>query len=220
MATYNPTPTPSSDKTIREDRDAILRSVEQVGWLTLPPTEPPKLGLFARYKAWMADKPWYYHLAAVVLVAVLGFLAKRYVPEVAPFIPDPSQVAKTPQADPAPLVVGSDVEGREKPGHRLFAKFMKNRLAAQLQKDGFASVGGDPKPLTRGRAWELVDRLDDETVVAAAVQSKAVGDGAFLDRLGNVIQWLVDHKEQILSVIKFLMTLLAVFADESPPDPA
>jgi len=105
---------------------------------------------------------------------------------------------------------------RERPGKRLFAKLIRARLATRLQKDGFALVGGNSKPISEEKAWELVEQLDDDTVVAAAVQSKAegLGDGTLLDKLGNVIQWIIDHKEQILAIIKVLMTLLALFADD------
>ncbi len=105
-----------------------------------------------------------------------------------------------------------------KDGHKFFGKVIRNRLVAHLTKDGFAFVGGNPKPLDELEAWKLVNKLDDQAIVAAAEQTKSVPTGSLLDKLGNAMQWIVDHKEAIMQVIKFLMTLLSMLAvADAPP---
>lgn len=114
---------------------------------------------------------------------------------------------KITKQDPAPEV---------KDGHKFFAKVIKHRLVAHLTKDGFAFVGGNPKPMDELDAWKLVNKLEEKEIVAAATKTSAVGEnGSLLDKLGNALQWVADHKEQIMALVKLLLGILMLFAADN-----
>lgn len=151
---------------------------------------------------------------ALVAVAVVSIAAWRH------FNPTPAPVVNVTVPTPelvTPASVGSvisDAETSRREGHKLFAKVIRNRVASQLKTDGFALVGGNAKPLTHMEAWSLLGNLEDSAIVAAAVETGKVGEGGgLLDSLAKVLQFLVDHKDQILAIIKIVMALLAVFGD-------
>ena len=73
---------------------------------------------------------------------------------------------------------------------------VKDRVFGQLVDRG----------VPRDKARKLVDTLSNESVdvYAAHVQIKeGIGDGKILD-------WLLDHREEILALIKLIVSLLAV----------
>ena len=79
---------------------------------------------------------------------------------------------------------------------RLFYRVVKDRVFGQLVDRG----------VPRDKARRLVDTLSNESVdvYAAHVQIKeGIGDGKILD-------WLLDHREEILALIKLIVSLLAV----------
>jgi hypothetical protein len=97
---------------------------------------------------------------------------------------------------------------------RILLSLVRHRAVAQRQKDGFKSIGGKEKPLTREEAEALYDRLDDEVVIGLVKEASpktwaAAGEG-FLARL---IQWIKDHPEEVAAIIKLILTLLAAFAE-------
>lgn len=175
----------------------------------------------------MAKSLWY--LAAAALGSLVTYLA--IPPAIAPVsvavhVPDQVHVTATvPMMDvlggaritaataPTPIEARGD---RLRPGERLFTSVVRHRVSEQLQRHGFAAVGGNPTPLTREQAAALLARVDDGQIVEAARHSGAVGDGSFLDRLASVLSWLADHKEEILAVVKIILTILALFAGDMP----
>lgn len=79
---------------------------------------------------------------------------------------------------------------------RLFYRVVKDRVFGQLVDRG----------VPRDKARKLVDTLSNESVdvYAAHVQIKeGIGDGKILD-------WIIDHKDQILALVKLIVSLLAV----------
>jgi hypothetical protein len=128
------------------------------------------------------------------------------------------RLANPPAATAVVGVSPSDaaVEGRGdrlRPGQRLFAKLIRKRVADRLQHDGFTLVGGNKTPLTAEQTAVLLANLDDAEIIGAAQSSGAIGDGSVMDRLGALIDWILAHREEIMSVIKFILQLLLLFAD-------
>lgn len=202
----NPTPNTLGDKTV-SDAPIPVPS----------PAKPESPGSWIRAEYQLL--PDWAKTIAILLILAIVIYGRMTKPDAQPpvVVNNLPATASTDSPGWQPVAADQTTTVRERPGRRLFAKLIRSRLASRLQKDGFALAGGNPKPLSEEQAWELVDRLDDDTVIAAAVQSKAegLGDGTLLDKLGNVIQWIIDHKEQILAIVKVLMTLLALFADDS-----
>jgi hypothetical protein len=154
-----------------------------------------------------AGRPDYLGWAQLVAVVVLGggvcCLCCR------PPQPPPAQppmFVTVPQSPAEPTAV----EGRFRPGQALFAKVVRKRLRAALTADGFNLIGGNPTPLTAAEADELVSNLDDDYIIAAAKAKGAVGDGRFLDRLDRVLDWLLDHRDEIAALVKWLLLLLSL----------
>lgn len=178
-----------------------------------PPSQPDKTGggvfhkVLAIVNALLPSAPaWSKTLVTVLVVALLAYLHKQF-----PASP-PVQVSVVGQVEPSVSYgsgseVGADTEKR-RDARKLFAKVVRRKLADQLQKDGYAMVGGDPKPLDHIQAWSAVNKLDDNTIATAAVESGVVTEGRLLDSLGRIMDWLVAHQDQIMRLVEFLMKLL------------
>lgn len=183
--------------------------------LTLADAPPPKPAETLAARVGVIDRvfalpPW----AVVTLgVAVLAFiLARGYLKQEAAPQPVPVEIKLVQPApaaaSPDEQVVGAQAR-RMGPARRFFVDVARRRLQERLEKDGFALIGKDATPLTPAQAEQLVGRLSDDVIVTGAIESGAVGDGKLLDRLGAIVEWLVAHQDQILLLLKFLMTLLA-----------
>ena len=203
------TPSPAGDKTVANLKAAVVNEIKD---------DVKEVVLEERQSAldWFKARPSWQKLLIGVGLLALAFVYHKYInptqPTVINVTPAPV-VVQPPAPNPGPVLATATAE-RDPSGHRLFAKVIRNRLRERLQKDGFALIGGNPKPLTDLEAAVLVNRLDDSELVAAAVQTKAVEDGSLFDKLGGVIDWLLSHKDQILSIIKVLLSLLALFGDQ------
>lgn len=82
---------------------------------------------------------------------------------------------------------------------RRFAEARKLAVEEMTTK-GFTLVKGSEIPLDARNARRLVDRITDE-------QIKLKGGSIFQ----NLWKWIVDHKEQILAVLKIILTLVMLF---------
>lgn len=165
---------------------------------------------------------WFYRQTPKVQLAIVAGLVaavllwKHFHPDAPPVV---LVTVPTPEVT---VVPPSQFEARQEydatlAGRRLMAKLIRNRVASQLQKDGFAQAGGSDKPLDKLAAWNLLANLDDDALIAAAQQTGALGDGKLLDRLGDVLQWIADHREEILAIIKLVLGILMLFAADIPP---
>jgi hypothetical protein len=114
-------------------------------------------------------------------------------------------------------------------GEKRFLRHVKDAVAKELKANGFALVANDlaaqgvtvkaPKAFTDGviaAMWKKAERdggLTDEAILAYAATPEvgALGDGKILEFLGRIWEWIVAHKEEILAVVKFILTLLALF---------
>lgn len=108
--------------------------------------------------------------------------------------------------------VGAGVPVEAGPVRRLFAKRIRQRLAEQLKTNGFGLIGGDATPLPDEKVAELLGTVTDSAILTGAVKVGGFGDGKFLDAIGRFVDWIKDHEEQILAVLKWLLTILAMFA--------
>ena len=137
------------------------------------------------------------------LLVVSGCLAAASAP--------PKVVTQPKAAQPA--TVGGILDG-ENLGKRVLVRVVKARAVDRLVSHGFADVTGKKgKTFTREQAREMVDSIDDDLILKHAQEkygAAVVGEGG---RLEALVQWLIDHKEEILALVKFVISLLALFAD-------
>lgn len=98
----------------------------------------------------------------------------------------------------------------------LFRK-ARGRAAKILRKSGFALVGGDATPLSEDQVAAVLGRISDEQIQARLPADFDIGDGRAKQLLANIIQWIKDHKEEILFVIKAILTLALLFLEPPPP---
>lgn len=106
----------------------------------------------------------------------------------------PSPVAAAKPNVPAPVFADQPVTGKERHG-RMFYRVVRDGAYRGLVEKGTPPV----------RARQLVESLSCESidVYAAHCQiSGGIGDGRLLD-------WLRDHREQILALVKLIIMLLA-----------
>lgn len=100
---------------------------------------------------------------------------------------------------PAPKFDGPNVvEGRNGKHGRLFYHTVRTHVYRGLVDKGTPPV----------RAKQLVEALSVESIDAYADHVGIKVSGGIGD--GKLLQWLVDHKEQILALIKFIIGLLAI----------
>ncbi len=115
---------------------------------------------------------------------------------------------------PAPKVVEGLGDGRLR--DRLLLAVVRARAVDHAIKHGVPVAGGGTRKVTREEAQKLADKVSDEAILRAAkVYGAPVGEG----RLAALFDWLVAHKEQILELVKFVLSLFALFADDEPPTP-
>ena len=144
-------------------------------------------------------------LGALVLIAVSVTVAT---------VRDISNIRIASQAPPAPVVKVGDVEGpiRDRVRERLLLTIIRHKAIARMQRDGFALANGDKTPLSAEKAEQLYEKLTDEMVLAAAREASPqtvgkLGDGTLL---ANLIQWIADHQEEILAILKLVLSILAL----------
>ncbi len=102
---------------------------------------------------------------------------------------------------------------------KLILRKARQKAIEQLTKDGFKVVGGNPRLLNHEEAHALVAHVDDASIMANLPKG-ALGDGSILQRLEDIIQWIKDHKEQILKIISIILSLAMLFLDDHVSDEA
>jgi hypothetical protein len=95
----------------------------------------------------------------------------------------------------------AEVVGRPFRG-RLFHRFVRSRVAAQLVHDH------DFDPVSAKDTVEAVSDTEIDAEASKVGVQTAVGDGGFL-------QWLKDHQEQIFQLIMAIVQILAMFGAKS-----
>lgn len=124
-----------------------------------------------------------------------------------------------PAAQPAPVMQPAPIEGplMDKVCERVLIRVVRNKVEAELAKDGFRLAGGmfpDAKPLSKERIAELMKQLDDETIIRSVKEASpktwaaTAEPGGFLARL---IEWIATHQDEIMAVVALIIKLLALF---------
>lgn len=128
----------------------------------------------------------------------------------------------TSQAAPAPVVQVGDVQGpiRDRVREKVLLGVIRSHAIRQMERQGFALVGGNKTPLSREQAEKLYDRLADDVVIGCVQEGSPdtfgkLGDG---QTLAKMLKWIVDHKAEILEVLKLVLSILALFADTPPTE--
>lgn len=93
---------------------------------------------------------------------------------------------------------------------RIVLEFVRHRAVELAVKDGIKSPDGKVRKVTRDEAEKLVDGVRDDVILGAAIEQGAPVEGG---RLEGLVNWLWEHREQL---IRLILSLLALFADESP----
>lgn len=124
-----------------------------------------------------------------------------------------------PAPAPAPVVMQSGdpqvaqglFDGRLR--KRIAAVFLRARAVERAVADGLPVAGGGTRKVTREEAWKLAERVDNDTLFEAAVVHGApVGEG----RIEAFLNWLWENRE---AIIRFVLMLMSLFADDAPPMP-
>ena len=127
----------------------------------------------------------------------------------------PADIVKMYKDGLAKKAEGPAVVGAEPKMHGgLFYRTVRSRAERTLA-DKLVSEKGYKPADARAEAKKLVASLDDRTIDVIGRRlaniKEGLGDGTFID-------WLIDHKAEILELVKFIVSLLMMFAD--PPSPS
>lgn len=134
-------------------------------------------------------------LALFVLVAMITFFAAMSAKSVCSALEAPPVVATKAQ----PVAAAGDAPSAH---HKLLYRIARDRAIAQYARD---------KGITRAAAREKADHIDDSTL-HAAVQAAGLKVQALpvADKLEDFLQWVVDHQDLIIGIVKIVLTLLAL----------
>lgn len=105
----------------------------------------------------------------------------------------------------------SDVGVTFRPFRKLFMRVCRARAARLMESEGFGLIGGEPSPLPASRVAELLSHVEDDDVYTQAMAVGAIGDGAFLQALQNLVDWVISHQDQIMKIVQIIMTIAALF---------
>ncbi len=134
----------------------------------------------------------------VMLFLIAYSAASLFATDVAASSPKAEHVLfADPSAKPSTSVPTGDVPAGH---HKLLYRVARDRAIAQYAKD---------KGITRAAAREKAEQIDDSTVhaavKAAGLQFKDLPVGS---KLEDILTWIVDHQELIISLVKIFLTLL------------
>lgn len=101
---------------------------------------------------------------------------------------------------------------RDRLRERVVTAIVRHRAVDRLERDGFALIGKDGTPLSRDKARELIERLDDEVVIGCVREASPqvygkLGDGTLLS---NLMTWISEHQEEILAILKLILSILVL----------
>jgi hypothetical protein len=108
----------------------------------------------------------------------------------------------------APLTAKELADFTYRPGGQLFCSVIRRRAKREMERNGFQLAGGSDMPVADAMIADLLEQLDDTQIMSAAMECGALGDGKFLEFITKAIQWIVDHQDQILAVLKIVLSIL------------
>lgn len=124
------------------------------------------------------------------------------------------KAVEVPDLPPTQSPKVEQVEGpiRDRLRERVVLSIVRHRAIDRLEREGFTLIGKDSRPMSRERARELVDRLDDETLIGCVREASPqvygkLGDGQLLS---NLMTWIADHQEEILAILKLILSILVL----------
>ena len=179
------------------------------------PLAPLIAGGIIAFRDWMSRQPPWVHVVAGIAAMMLGGICHKCA---AP-APTPVNVQLSATV-PAPVIEAGPVNVQAAPVERvtmrqaIVADSMRARAARQLQRDGFALVGGDATPLSAEAAERLTAKVSDLRIVEGGKEVGAfeqIGDGngrPFLDFIRSIFAWIRDHPETVEKWLKFILALL------------
>lgn len=91
---------------------------------------------------------------------------------------------------------------------RLFRQLVARRVETEVARE---------KGVSRSEAMELVDAgLTNAVWERALVESKAQVPKGLGD--GKILQWIIDHEDQIVALVSIIMKIVLAFAEPPTPD--
>jgi hypothetical protein len=112
---------------------------------------------------------------------------------------------KVMQAGPEPKVVEGPIRDR--------AKVALLRLLAvqHAVEHGVPNGDGTVRKVTRAEARKLADKVTDDQILKGMKVYGAPAEG----RLEDLFDWILEHREEIAELVKWIVSLFALFSSES-----
>lgn len=122
----------------------------------------------------------------------------KQVPQPAPKVVAQAKAAAEPKV----------VEGRL--ADRAKLELVRLLAIQHAVREGVPNGDGTFKKVTRAQARKLADQVTDEQILKGMVVYGApAGEG----RLESLFDWILEHKEEIAELVKWVVSLFALFAD-------
>jgi hypothetical protein len=101
--------------------------------------------------------------------------------------------------------------------HGIFFKHARKQAIEELTTNGLGLIGMAHPAMSAKEATKLVNMIDDETLEhnLKDMQEKKIigdlGDGKIFQLLDRFIQWIKDHKQEIIEFVKIILSIIAIF---------
>lgn len=112
-------------------------------------------------------------------------------------------LCSTPASPPTAPAAPTTAESAPKQ-HKLLFAIARTKAVGEIAK---------ARKISRADARELVDQIDDATLAQAAAAAKLTfKDLPEAGGLEGLLQWLVDHQDLVLALVKLIVAILSVIA--------
>lgn len=103
-----------------------------------------------------------------------------------------------------PQVVGGPLRDRAR------VELIRLLAIRHAVEHGVPLADGTVKKVTRAQARKMADQVTDEQILKGlTVYGAPVGEG----RLEALLDWILEHREEIAELVKWIVSLFALFAD-------
>ncbi len=172
--------------------------------------------MFSKLNDWMKNNPAISHPAIALFFALISFFTAKYGIN----IPVPPPSTDNYYVMPAPLdVVGAGVTAKPAEfvadGKRFFHPFFRGMLNVKAARE----YRKEHPELSMQEAINIVAIVPDTAIAEEATKQKMDLKGVpIFGQIGDgkILQWFIDHQDQIMAIIKIIMMLAPLFADHQP----
>jgi hypothetical protein len=111
---------------------------------------------------------------------------------------------------PAPVVAAAQ------PAQGVFDGSLRKKILLAVVRhktiNHMVSEGVKGKKYTKAEAEAAYDKLGDDVIAGAVAEASPAAQGQLVGgKLTDFLQWLADHQDQIMAIVKMIISIIALF---------